>query len=115
MRAGRAVPASLPIWSRSEDETVELARFRLVDLRHEVPVAIERRLDRGVTELRLDVLRMRPLGDQEARVRVAQVVEPDAPKLGAPQGAPPVAVTEVVWSCPGFVDTIPLGGRKECP
>lgn len=34
-----------------------------------------------MAELRLDVLRMRPLGDQETCERVAQVVEPDAAEL----------------------------------
>ena len=50
-----------------------------------MPVAVERRLDRGVAELRLDVLRVRPLRDQEAGVRVPQVVEPDAAKLREPE------------------------------
>ena len=45
----------------AEDQPIELARLRLVHLGHEVPVAIEGRLDRGVTKLHLDVLRMRPL------------------------------------------------------
>ena len=40
--------------SLSEHEPIELARFRLVDLGHEVPVAVERRLDRCVAELGLD-------------------------------------------------------------
>ena len=65
----------------AEHQPVELARLRLVHLRHEVPVAVERRLDRGVAELRLEVLRMRPLRDQEARVGVSQVVKPDALQL----------------------------------
>jgi hypothetical protein len=42
-----------------------------MDLEHEVPIAVERRLNRRMPELRLDVLRMRALGDQQTRVRVA--------------------------------------------
>jgi hypothetical protein len=55
----------------AEHQAVQLSRFRRVRIRHQVPVAVERRLDRGVAELRLDVLRVRPPGDQEARVRLA--------------------------------------------
>jgi hypothetical protein len=49
-----------------------------------------------MAELRLDVLRMCPLGDQEAGVRVAQVVEPDASEIGATQRPSPLPLDEVV-------------------
>ena len=65
-------------------------------LGHEVPVAVERRLNRGMAELHLDVLRMGPLRDQEARVRVTQVMEPNPVELRAPQHARPVPAAEVV-------------------
>jgi len=38
-------------------------------------VAIERRLNRGMTQLRLDVLRVGAVGDQETRISVAEVME----------------------------------------
>jgi hypothetical protein len=77
-------PISCP-WPVSEHEQIELSRFRLMDLGHEMPVAVERRLDRRVPELRLDVLGMRALGDQQAGVGVAQVVKPDVPQASTPQ------------------------------
>jgi hypothetical protein len=42
-----------------------------MDVRHEMPVAVERRLNRRMPELRLDVLWMRTLGDQQTRVGMA--------------------------------------------
>jgi len=53
-----------------------------------MPVAIERRLDGGVAELRLDVLGMGALRDDQAGVRVAQVVEADPPVARAMWGEP---------------------------
>jgi len=57
----------------AKDQLVELLRLRLVELRHEMAVAIERRLNRGMTQLRLDVLRVGAVGDQEACKGVAEV------------------------------------------
>lgn len=59
-------------------------------------VAVERCLDGGVAELRLDVLRVRALSDQETCVCVAQVVKADASKLCMTKHPYPVAVNEVV-------------------
>jgi hypothetical protein len=61
-----------------------------------VPVAIERGLDRGVAELRLDVFRVGALRNQQTRVGVAQIVESATPELRAAQHAGPHAVGEVV-------------------
>jgi hypothetical protein len=66
-------------------------------LRHEVPVAIERGLNRGVAELSLDVLWMGPLRDEKTRVRVAQIVKPDALELRSAQHPGPLPAAEVVW------------------
>ena len=44
----------------AEHQPVQLARFRCVHIRHQMPVAVERRLDRGVAALGLDVLRVYP-------------------------------------------------------
>src|SRR5439155_13531153 len=65
-REGRAGVAALP-----EHQPVELPRLRRVSVGHEMSVTVERRLNRGVAELRLDVLRVRPLSDQETRISVA--------------------------------------------
>ncbi len=46
----------------AEHQPIELPGFSLVHLRHQMPVAVERRLDRGVAELGLDVLRLSPRG-----------------------------------------------------
>src|SRR5439155_966528 len=51
---------------------------------------------RGVPELRLNVLRVRPLSDQEARVRMTQIVEPDATKLCTTEHPRPVSLSKVV-------------------
>jgi hypothetical protein len=71
--ANRAGVAAL-----TEHQPVELPRLRRVSVGHEMSVTVERRLDRCVAELGLDVLRVRPLSDQETRISVAQVVKPDA-------------------------------------
>jgi len=42
---------------------IEVPGFGLMHQGHEVPVAVERRLDRRMAQLSLDVLRMSPLGD----------------------------------------------------
>jgi hypothetical protein len=42
----------------------EVARQLAAESRHQMPVPIERRRDRGVTELGLDLLRMRSLLDE---------------------------------------------------
>ena len=63
---------------------------------HEMSVTVERCLDRCVAELGLDVLRVRPLSDQEARVRMTQIVEPDATKLCTTEHPRPVSLSKVV-------------------
>ena len=60
----------------AEYQAIELPRFRCVGIRHQMPVAVGRRLDRGVSELCLDVFRVGPVSDQKARVRVAQIMDP---------------------------------------
>ena len=77
-------------------QLVELQRFRLMQLGHEVAVSVERGLDRGVTQLHLDVLRVGAVGDQQAGIRVAEVVEPDAAELGPPERCRELPVPEVV-------------------
>jgi hypothetical protein len=69
----------------AKDQLVELLRLRLVDLRHEMAVAIERRLNRGMTQLRLDVLRVGAMGDQETGVSMAEVVEAHPAEASAPE------------------------------
>ncbi len=51
-----------------------------------MPVPIQRRLNRRVTQLRLDRLHVHTLGDQERREGVPQIVEPDVPQPGASSG-----------------------------
>src|SRR5437867_4986052 len=80
----------------TEHQPVALPRLRRVNVGHEMSVTVERCLDRCVAELGLDVLRVRPLSDQETRISVAQVVKPDAPKLGAAERPRPVALSEGV-------------------
>ena len=46
-----------------EHDVIELLGLSLVKLRHEVAIAVERGLNRGMTELRLDVLWVSVLGD----------------------------------------------------
>jgi len=52
-----------PALRLTEHQTVKLLRLGRVRLGHQMPIPIERRLDGRVPELRLDVLRMCPLGD----------------------------------------------------
>lgn len=80
----------------AKDQLVELLRLRLVELRHEMAVAIERRLNRGMTQLCLDVLRVGAVGDQEACIGVAEVVEAHSAEAGAPERLQNLPVTEVV-------------------
>ncbi len=49
-------------------QLIELLRLRLVELGHEVAVPVERGLNRGVAQLRLDVLRVGAAGNQQACV-----------------------------------------------
>ena len=66
-------------------------------VRHEMPVPVERRLNGRMAHLDLDVLRMRPLGNQEARVGMPQIMEPHMPRdAGLPQGPREAAVRQVV-------------------
>jgi hypothetical protein len=53
-RVSGAVEAALPVLA--EDQPIELSRFRRMRIRHQMPVAVERCLDGGVAELRLDVV-----------------------------------------------------------
>ena len=53
-----------------------------MQLGHEVAVPVERGLNRGMAQLRLDVLRVSTVGDQQTGVGVAEVVKPDAAELG---------------------------------
>src|SRR5437870_2428943 len=73
-------------------------------------VTVERCLDRCVAELGLDVLRVRPLSDQETRISVAQVVKPDAPKLGAAERPRPVPLSEGVG-----IDRLAVGAAEDEP
>src|SRR2546425_1908767 len=80
----------------TEYQPIELPRLRRMSIRHQMSVAVERRLDGGMAELRLDVLRVRSLSDQEAGIRVAQIVEPHAAKLRPAEHPCPLPVSEVV-------------------
>jgi len=60
-----------------------------------VAVAIERRLNRGMTQLRLDVLRMGAVGDQETRVGMAEIVEAHPAEASPPERLRELPVTEV--------------------
>jgi hypothetical protein len=85
-------------WRRgaAKDQLVELLRLCLVELRHEMAVAIERRLNRGMTQLRLNVLRVGAVGDQEACISVAEVMEAHPAEASAPERLRELPVTEVV-------------------
>ena len=67
-----------------------------MELRHEVAVTVERGLNRGMAQLRLDVLRVGAVGDQQAGVGVAKVVKSDAAQLGPPERRRELPVPEVV-------------------
>ncbi len=75
---------------------IELLRLRLVELRHEVAVAVERGLDRGVAQLRLDVPRVGPVGNQQAGVGMTEVVKADAAQRGSPERCRELPVPEVI-------------------
>jgi hypothetical protein len=59
-------------------------------------VAIEGRLNGGITQLRLDVLRVGAVGDQEAGVGVAEIVEAHPAEASAPESLRKLPVTEVI-------------------
>jgi len=71
-------------------------RLRLVELRHEMAVAIEGRLNGGITQLRLDVLRVGAVSDQEAGVGMAEVVEAHPAEGSAPESLRKLPVTGVI-------------------
>lgn len=100
-----AAAAPIPI---PEDQPIELLRLGLMDLGHQMAIAVERGLDRGVAELRLDLLRVGPLGDQEARVGVPEVVKAHMAESGPPEDAGKVAVGEVVG-----IEGRPLPGARD--
>jgi len=52
----------------------------LLSFGEQVAIAIEGRLDRGVTKLRLDEFGVGPLGDEKRCVGVSEIVEPDLPE-----------------------------------
>ena len=86
-------------WGRrltAKDQLVELLRLRLVELRHEMAVAIEGRLNGGITQLRLDVLRVGAVSDQEAGVGMAEVVEAHPAEGSAPESLRKLPVTGVI-------------------
>ena len=66
----------------AKDRLVELLCLRLMQLGHEVAVAIERRLNRGMPELRLDVLRVGAVGDQETGVVEGDILKAIAEGAG---------------------------------
>ena len=57
------------------DPLAEAHRDRLVQLREEVAVAVERHVDRGVAHAHLDRLRVGALGDGQRHACVPEVVE----------------------------------------
>lgn len=59
-----------------------------------MPVGVDRELDRGVAELVADVRERLPLGDEETRERVPEVVEAHALELGLLQDLGEHAVAE---------------------
>ena len=67
-----------------------------MQLGHEMAVAIERRLNRGMAELGLDVFRVGAVGDQEACVGVPEVVEAYPAEASTPERLRELPVTEVV-------------------
>ena len=59
-------------------------------------VAIEGRLNGGITQLRLDVLRVGAVGDQEAGVGVAEIVEAHPAEASPPERLRELPVTEII-------------------
>src|SRR6266540_1683890 len=59
-------------------------------------VAIECGLNRGMPELRLNVLRVGAVGDQETRIGMAEVVEAHPAEASAPERLRELPVTEVI-------------------
>src|SRR5262245_64700937 len=76
-------------------------------VRHEMPVPVERRPNGRMPHLDLDGLRMRPLGNQEARIGMPQIMEPYmARDTGLPQGPREAAVRQVVG-----IERLPISAR----
>jgi len=73
-----------------------------MQLGHEVAVAIERGLNRGMPQLRLDVLRWAPWAIRDW-CSVAEVVEAHPAEASAPERLRKLPVTEIIrhqWACP---------------
>ena len=73
-------------------------------------VAVESGLDRGVAQLRLDVLRVGAVGDQQAGVGVPEVVKADPAELSPPEGLRKLPMPEVV----GIERRAPFTAEDEC-
>ena len=80
----------------AKDQLVELLCLRLVQLGHEMAVAIECGLNRGMPELRLNVLRVGAVGDQETCIGMAEVVEAHPAEASAPERLRKLPVTEII-------------------
>jgi hypothetical protein len=76
-------------------------------VRHEMPIPVERRLNGRMPHLDLDVLRVRSLGNQEARIGMPQIMEPYMPRdAGLPQGPWEAGVRQVIGiERPSFLTT----------
>src|SRR5713226_1902282 len=94
--ADRGEPAGRRRRLAAKNQLVELLRLRLMQLGHEMAVAVERGLNRGMAELRLDVLRVGAVGDQETRIGMAEIVEAHPAEASAPERLRELPVTEVV-------------------
>jgi hypothetical protein len=73
-----------------------LGRRRRLAAKDEMAVAVECGLNRGGAELRLDVLRVGTVRDQETRVGVAEIVEAHPAETGAPERLWELPMTKVV-------------------
>ena len=67
-----------------------------ISTRNEMPVRVHRDLNRRVSELVLHVGEALAVRDQERRVRVAEIVDPNLPKAGLLEHPRPNARVEVV-------------------
>ena len=74
-----------------------------MELRHEMAVAIECGLNRGMSQLRLNVLRVGAVGDQETRIGMAEM-ETHPAEARTPERLRELRVAEVV--------VIPFGRRS---
>jgi len=81
LRAASFFLSKVPTWSTASS----LFPTPLERRRHQVPVRVERGRDRGVSHSGLDRLRVHPRGDEQARVRVPQVVDADRGQFGERQ------------------------------